>query len=68
MDLNTWCLVVIYIGYWNAIDSLQWDVESISEFDYEEANTLMGPIGPRFELIFLDGMVYEMGFLVHFCA
>ena len=29
------------------------------EFDYEGASTPMGPNGPHFELIFLDGMVYE---------
>ena len=59
MDLSTWCLVVVYIGYWSAIDSLWWDVESISEFDYERASTATGPNGPYFELIFLDGTVYE---------
>ena len=64
MDLSTWCLVVVYIGYWSAIDSLWWDVESISEFDYEEASTPMGPNGPHSELIFLIGKAYEgwMGF------
>ena len=62
--MSTWCLIVIYIAYWSAIDSLQQDVESISKFDYEKANTPMGPSGPRFELIFLDCMLYEgwMGF------
>ena len=50
--------------YWSVIDSLQWNVESISKFDFEGANTLMGPSGPYFELIFLGDIVYEgwMGF------
>ena len=56
---HIWCLVVIYLGHWSVVDSLQWDVESISEFDYEEANDPMGPNGPYFELIFLDDTVYE---------
>ena len=53
-----------YIEYWNAIDSLYWNVESISKFDYEGASTLMGPSGLHSELIFLVGMAYEgwMGF------
>ena len=59
MDPNTWCLVLIYIGYWSVIDSLWWDVESILEFDYEGASTPTGPNGPRFELIFFDDMIYE---------
>ena len=48
----------------SVVDSLQWDVESISEFDFEEFNTLMDLSSPQSELIFLDGMVYEgwMGF------
>ena len=48
----------------SVVDSLQWDVESISKFDYEGANTPMGPNGPRSKLIFLDDMIYKgwMGF------
>ena len=59
MNLSTQCLIVIYIGYWSAIDSLQQDVESISKFDYEGASTPMGPNDSRSELIFLDDTVYE---------
>ena len=59
MDLSTQCFVVIYIGYWSAVDSLQWDVESISKFDYEGDSIPMGPSGPHFELIFFDDTVYE---------
>ena len=55
---NLGCLVVIYIGYWSVIDSLQWNVESILEFDSEGASTPMGPNGPHYELIFLDDMIY----------
>ena len=51
------CLVVIYIGYWSAVDFLWRDVESISEFDFKEASTLMGHNGPRFKPIFLDDKV-----------
>ena len=63
-DLSTWCLIVIYIGYQSVVDSPQWDVESISKFDYEEANTPMGPNGTHSELVFPNGTVYEgwMGF------
>ena len=53
------CLVAIYIGYWSAIDFLWWDVESISEFDFKGASTLMGHSGPRSKPIFLDDTVYE---------
>ena len=61
---HIWCLVVIYLGHWSVVDSLQWDVESISEFDYEETSTPIDPNGPCFELIFLVNMAYEgwMGF------
>ena len=52
-------LVVIYIGYWSAVDSLQWNVESISELDFEEANTPMGPNGPNTKLIYRDDRVYD---------
>ena len=57
--MSTWCLVVIYIGYQNVVNSQQWDVESISKFDYERASTPMGPNGSCTELIFLNGTVYE---------
>ena len=46
------CLVVMYIWYWSAIDSLQWNVESTSKFDFDGASTPMGPNGPRFEFIY----------------
>ena len=59
MDPNTWCLVVIYIGYWSSVDYLLWDVESTLELDYEGANILMGLIGPHSKLIYLVGMGYE---------
>ena len=59
MDPSTWCLIVIYIGYWGSVDSLQWDVESTLEMDYEGTSILMGPSGPRFELLYLVGMGYE---------
>ena len=51
MDLELY-LIVIYIRCWNTIDSLQWIVESTLELDFEGASTLMGPISPRFELIY----------------
>ena len=59
MDPNTWCLVVIYIGYWSVIDSLWWDVESIIEFDSKGVSTFMSPNGPCFELIFFFDTTYE---------
>ena len=52
-------LIVIYIGYWSAIDYLQWNVESTLELDYKEVSTPIGPNGHRFELIYHDDMVYE---------
>ena len=52
-------LVVIYIRYWSAIDSLQWNVESTLELDYEGANTPIDPNGPCFELTNHDNKVYE---------
>ena len=52
-------LVVIYIWYWSRVDSLQWNVESTLELDYEEAITLMGPSGPHSELICHDNTFYE---------
>ena len=59
MNLSTWCLVVIYKGYWIAVDYLQWDVKLILEFDYEETNTHMDSYGSHSELIFLDDTIYE---------
>ena len=59
MDPSTWCLIVIYIGYWGSVDSLQWDVESTLELDYEGTSILMGPSGPHFELIYLVSTNYE---------
>ena len=59
MNLSTWCLVIIYIGYWSSTDSLQWDVESTLELNYEEASIPMGPNGPLSELIYLVTMGYE---------
>ena len=52
-------LIVIYIGYWNAIDYLQWNVESTLELDFEGANTTMGPNCLYFELIYHDDTIYE---------
>ena len=59
MNPSTWCLVVIYIGYLSAVNSLYWDIKSILEFDYEGANTLIGPNNLHSKLIFLDDTVYE---------
>ena len=52
-------LIVIYIGYWSAIDYLQWNVESTLELDFEGANTTMGPNFLRFDLIYHDDTIYE---------
>ena len=52
-------LIVIYIWYYSVVDSLQWNVESTSNLDYEGVNTSMGPSGPCSKLIQHDGMVYE---------
>ena len=52
-------LVVIYIRYSSAVDSLQWDVELTSELDYEKANTPIGPSGYRSELIFYVDTIYK---------
>ena len=41
--------IVIYIGYWSAIDSLQWNVESTLKLDYEKVSTPMAPKGLHFE-------------------
>ena len=59
MDPSTWCLIIIYIGYLSSVDSLQWDVESTLELDYERTGISMGPSGPYFELIYLVGTDYE---------
>ena len=59
MDPSTWCLAINYIKYWSSIESLQQDVESTLELDYEEVSTPMGPNGPCSELIYLVGMDYE---------
>ena len=37
----------------------QWSIESTLELDSKGANTLMGPSGPRFKLIYHDDTVYE---------
>ena len=51
--------IIIYIGYQSAIDSLQWDIESNLELDFEGANASMGLNGLCFELIYHVGMIYE---------
>ena len=53
------CVIVIYIGYWSAIDSLSRDIESTLELDCEGVNTLMGPNGLFFELIYHIDIVYK---------
>ena len=53
------CLIVIYKGYWRIVNSLQCDVESTSELDYEGANTTMGFDGSNFELKYNIDIVYE---------
>ena len=53
------CLIVIYIEYQSAVDSLQWNVESTSKLDSKGANTPMGPSGPHFKLMYHDDMVYK---------
>ena len=51
------------IGYWSTVDSLEWDVESILELDYEGSGTPMGLNGLQSKLIFLDSTVYKgLGF------
>ena len=59
MDPSTWCLIIIYIGYLSSVDSLQWDVESTLELDYERTSIYIGLSGPCFELIYLVGIDYE---------
>ena len=53
------CLIVIYIGYYSAIDFLQQDVESTSKLDSEGANFPMGPNDPHSKLIYHVGTIYE---------
>ena len=53
------CLIVIYIGYWSIVDSLQQNVELILELDFEEDSTPMSSSGLRSKLIYHDDMVYE---------
>ena len=57
--MNLKLCLVIYIGYWSAVDSLQWNVESTSELDSKGANTLMVPRDPCSELIYHDDTIYE---------
>ena len=51
--------VVIYIGYQNAIDSLQWNVELISELNYGGASNPVGLSGLHSKLMYHDDIVYE---------
>ena len=51
-------LVLIYIKYWDVVNSLQWDIELISKLDFEGASTLMGPNGPCSKL-YHDGIIYK---------
>ena len=53
------CLFIIYIGYWSAIDFLQWDVESTSKLDCKGDNTPMDASSLHSKLIYHDDMVYE---------
>ena len=64
MDPSTWCLIVIYIGYWSLVDSLEWYVESTLELDYEGASILIGPSGPYYELIYIVAL-QEKGHYLH---
>ena len=52
-------LIVIYIGYWSAIDYLQWNVESTSKLDYKGVNIPMGPTNPHSKLTYYDDTIYE---------
>ena len=52
-------LIIIYIGYWSTVYSLQWNIESTSKLDSEGVSPPMGPNGPRFELLDHDDMFYE---------
>ena len=53
------CLLVIYIGYWSAVDSLEWNVESTLELYYKGASTFIGPSGPYSKLIYHNDTIYE---------
>ena len=52
-------LVVIYIGYWSVVDSLQWNVKSTSISNFEGANTHLAPSGLCSKLIYHNDMIYE---------
>ena len=52
-------LIIIYIWYWNVVDSLQQNVESTSKLGFKRANTPMGPNDPCSKLIYHDDRVYE---------
>ena len=62
------CLIAIYIEYYSEVDSLQWNIESTSELDYERANTPTSPNCPHSELIYNDDIVYRgwiiFGFII----
>ena len=51
--------LVIYIRYWNAIDSLQWNIKSTSELDFEGASTPISPNGSCSKFIYHVGTVHE---------
>ena len=53
------CLLVICIGYWSVVGSLQWNVESTSKIDYEEASNSMDPNSLCSKIIYHDEMVYK---------
>ena len=53
------CLIVINIRYQSIVDSLQQNVRSTLELDFQGANTPMGLNGLYFELVYDDGIVYE---------
>ena len=52
-------LVVIYIRYWSVVDSLQWNVESNLELDFEGVSTSMSFSGLDSKLIYYDDTIYE---------
>ena len=60
MDPSTQCLVVIYIGYWSLVDSLQWDIKSTLELEYEGTNIPTSHSGPHSMLIYLVDTDYEV--------
>ncbi|RVW60971.1 hypothetical protein CK203_051346 [Vitis vinifera] len=53
--------IVIYIRYWSAVGSLEWNVKSTSKLDSKGANTSMGLSGPRSKLTYHNGTVYKIG-------